>query len=197
MAVVPRTPEFGTYSGWRILKSTEIWGSVAEVPCTWCNVLSVVPSAKRDEMPSARPAAALPRCHRFNRVCGFDTRDVKHPLDRYHSITVSQVVCLGTQYHQLERRRDISAEETFSTFRRFWHKHHDAMEVLIMETDGRPDIHLALEKTAIPDDSVVGRSNRSLTAPEPQEERVTTEHASASREATAEEPLSLITGATC
>ena len=35
--------------------------------------------------------------------------------------------------HQGARRQDMTATETFSTLRQFWHKHDDAMEVLIMD----------------------------------------------------------------
>ena len=85
-------------------------------------------------MPRARPAAALPKCYRFNRVCGMDTVDVKNPLDTDSPINMSLVICLGTHCHQGERQRDMSSEETLSTFRRFWLKHYDAVEVLTMAT---------------------------------------------------------------
>ena len=84
-------------------------------------------------MPRTRPAAALPKCYRFNQVCGIDTMEVRNLLDRENSIRISHVICHGTRYHQGARRQDMTATETFSTLRQFWLKHYDAMEVLIMD----------------------------------------------------------------
>ena len=53
---------------------------------------------------SNRPAAALPKCYRFNQVCGIDTMEVRNPLDRENPIRISHVVCHGTRYHQGARR---------------------------------------------------------------------------------------------
>ena len=79
-------------------------------------------------MPRTRPAAALPKCHRFNQVCGINTMEVRNPLDRENRIRISHVICLGTRHHQGARRQEMTATETFSTLRQFWLEHHDAME---------------------------------------------------------------------
>ena len=84
-------------------------------------------------MPRTRPAAALPKCYRFNQVCGIDTMEVRNPLDRENPIRISHVICHGTRYHQGARRQDMTATETLSTLRQFWLKHYDAMEVLILD----------------------------------------------------------------
>ena len=84
-------------------------------------------------MPRTRPAAALPKCYRFNQVCGIDTMEVRNPLDRENPIRISHVVCHGTRYHQGARRQDMTATEIFSTLRQLWLKHDDALEVLIMD----------------------------------------------------------------
>ena len=64
-------------------------------------------------MPRTRPAAALPKCYRFNQVCGIDTMEVRNPLDRENPIRISHVICHGTRYHQGARRQDMTANETF------------------------------------------------------------------------------------
>ena len=46
-------------------------------------------------MPRTRPAAALPKCCRFNQVCGIDTMEVRNPLDRENQIPISHVICHG------------------------------------------------------------------------------------------------------
>ena len=85
-------------------------------------------------MAHARLAAALlPECNRLSQVCGLDTLDVKKPLDGENPMEVSHVICLGASCHQGERRRDMSAEETFVPLRRFLLKHFDALEVSIMD----------------------------------------------------------------
>ena len=84
-------------------------------------------------MPRTRPPAALPKCYRFNQVCGIDTMEVRNSFDRENPIRISHVICHGTRYHQGARRKDMTATETFSTLRQFWLKHCDAMEVLIMD----------------------------------------------------------------
>ena len=83
-------------------------------------------------MPRTRPAAALPKCYRFNQVCGIDTMEVRNTLDRESPIRIPHVICHGTRHHQGARRQDMTAIETFSTLRQFRLKHSDAMEVLIM-----------------------------------------------------------------
>ena len=87
-------------------------------------------------MPRTRPAAALPKCYRFNQVCGIDTMEVRNPLDRENPIRISHVICHGTRYHQGARRQDMRATETFSTLRQYWLKHFDAMEVLMDQGTG-------------------------------------------------------------
>ena len=82
-------------------------------------------------MPRTQPAAALPKCYRFDQVCGIDTMEVRNPLGRENPIRISHFICHGTRYHQGARRQDMT--ETLSTLRQFWLKHCDAMEVLIMD----------------------------------------------------------------
>ena len=48
-------------------------------------------------MPRTRPAAALPKCYRFNQVCRIDTMEVRNPLDREHPIRMSHVISHGTR----------------------------------------------------------------------------------------------------
>ena len=84
-------------------------------------------------MPRTRPAAALPKCYRFNQVCGIDTMEVRNLLDRENPIRISHVICHGTRYHQGAGRQDMTATQTFPTLRQFWLEHYDAMEVLIMD----------------------------------------------------------------
>ena len=89
------------------------------------------PECEERPMSRTRPAAALPKCYRFNQVCGIDTMEVRNPLDRENPIRISHVICHGTRYHQRARRQDTTATETFSTLRQVWLKNNDAMEVLI------------------------------------------------------------------
>ena len=91
------------------------------------------PECEARPMPRTRPAAALPKCYRFNQVCGINTMEVRNPLDRENPTRISHVICLGTRHHQGARRQDMTSTETFSTFRQFWLKHFDAMEVSIMD----------------------------------------------------------------
>ena len=104
-------------------------------------------------MPRIRPAASLPKCYRFNQVCGIDTMEVRSPLDRENPIRISHVICHGALYQQGARRQDMTATETFSTLRQFWLKHYDAMEVLIMDqgTEFGADIqHLSQSRGILP-----------------------------------------------
>ena len=39
------------------------------------------PECDARPMPRTRPAAALPKCYRFNQVCGIDTMEVRNLLD--------------------------------------------------------------------------------------------------------------------
>ena len=48
------------------------------------------PECEARPMPRTRPAAALPKCYRFNRVCGIDTMEVRNPLDRGNPVRTSQ-----------------------------------------------------------------------------------------------------------
>ena len=48
-------------------------------------------------------------------------------------IRIAHVTCHGTRHHQGARRRDMTATGTFATLRRFWLKHYDATEILIMD----------------------------------------------------------------
>ena len=59
--------------------------------------------------------------------------EARNPLDRENPLRVLHVICHGTRYHQGARRQDMTATENFATLRRFWLKHYDAMEVLIMD----------------------------------------------------------------
>ena len=99
----------------------------------WAKRYFKCPECEARPMPRTRPAAALPKCYRFNQVCGIDTMEVRNPLDRENPIRISHIICHGTRYHQGARRQDMTATETFSTLRQFWLKHYDAMEVLIMD----------------------------------------------------------------
>ena len=98
----------------------------------WVKRYSKGPECEARPLPRTRPAA-LPKCYRFNQVCGIDTMELRNPLDRENPIRISHVICHGTRYHQGARRQDMTATETFSTLRQFWLKHYDAMEVLIMD----------------------------------------------------------------
>ena len=57
--------------------------------------------------------AALPKCYRFNQVCGIDTMEVRNPLDRENPILIPHVIRDGTRNHQGARRKDMTATETF------------------------------------------------------------------------------------
>ena len=59
--------------------------------------------------------------------------EVRNPLDRENPIRISHVICHGTRYNQGARRQDMTATETIAPLRRFWLKHFDALEVLIMD----------------------------------------------------------------
>ena len=72
------------------------------------------PECEARPMPRTRPAAPLPKCYRFNQVCGIDTMEVRNPSDRENPIRTSHVICHGTRYHQGARRQDMTATETFS-----------------------------------------------------------------------------------
>ena len=89
----------------------------------WVKRYFKCPECEARPMPRTRPAAALPKCYRFNQVCGIDTMEVWNLLDRENPIRISHVICHGTRYHQGARRQDMTATETFSTMRQFWLKH--------------------------------------------------------------------------
>ena len=87
-------------------------------------------------MPHAPPAVSLPKFHRFKQFCGIDTKDVENPLGpvvEKNIIEISHIFCFRMHCHQVERRRDTSSEETYTTPRRFWLEKSDAMRVLIMD----------------------------------------------------------------
>ena len=48
----------------------------------WVKRYFKCPECEAPPMPRTRPAAALPKCCRFNQVCGIDTMEVRNPLDR-------------------------------------------------------------------------------------------------------------------
>ena len=66
------------------------------------------PECEARPMPRTRPAAALPKCYRFNEVCGIDTMEGRNLLDRENPIRISHVICHGTRYHQGARRQDMT-----------------------------------------------------------------------------------------
>ena len=93
------------------------------------------PECEARPMPRTRPAAALPKCYRFNQVCGIDTMEVRNPLDRENPIRISDVIGHGTRYHQGARKQDMTAIETFSTLRQFWLKHYGSLEAPTTEAE--------------------------------------------------------------
>ena len=98
----------------------------------WAKRYFKCPECEARPMPRTRPAATLPKCYRFNQVCGIDTMEVRNRWIE-NPIQISHVICHGTRYHQGARRQDMTVTETFSTLRQFWLKHNDAKEVLIMD----------------------------------------------------------------
>ena len=60
-----------------------------------------------------------PKCCRFPQFCVIDTKDVKNALGGKNIIEIAHIVCLATHCHLVERRRDMSSEETYTTPRRF------------------------------------------------------------------------------
>ena len=54
------------------------------------------PKCDARPMPRTRPGAALPKCYRFNQVCGTDTMEVRSPLDRENPLRISHILCHGT-----------------------------------------------------------------------------------------------------
>ena len=70
----------------------------------WVKRYFKCPECEARPMPRTRPAAALPKCYRFDQVCGIDTMEVRIPLDREIRIRISHVICRGTRYHQGARR---------------------------------------------------------------------------------------------
>ena len=115
----------------------------------WVKRYFKCPECEARPMPRTRLAAALPKCYRFNQVCGIDTMEVRNPLDRENRIRVSHVICHGTRYHQGARRQDMTATETFSTLRQFWLKHFDAMEVSNQGTEFGSDFQRLCQSRAI------------------------------------------------
>ena len=78
----------------------------------WAKNYFKSPECEERPMPRTRPAAALPKCYRFNQVCGIDTMEVRNSFDRENPIRISHVICHGTRYHQGARRKDMTATET-------------------------------------------------------------------------------------
>ena len=74
----------------------------------WVKRCFKCPECEARPMPRTRPAAALPKCYRFNQVCGIDTMEVRNPSDRENPIRISHVICHGTRYHQGARRQDMT-----------------------------------------------------------------------------------------
>ena len=62
----------------------------------WVKRYFKCPECEARPMPRTRPAAALPKCYRFNQVCGIDTMEVRNPLDRENPIRISHVICHAT-----------------------------------------------------------------------------------------------------
>ena len=93
------------------------------------------PQCEARPIPHAPPAVSLLKLHYFKQFCGVDTKDVKNPFGRENIIEISHIVCLGTHCHQVERRRDMSSEEIYTTPRRLWLETIDAMKVLIMDQE--------------------------------------------------------------
>ena len=54
----------------------------------WAKRYFKCPECEARPMPRTRPAAALPKCYRFNQVCGIDTMEVRNPLDRENPIRI-------------------------------------------------------------------------------------------------------------
>ena len=52
----------------------------------WAKRYLKCPECESLPMPRTRPAASLPKCYRFNQVCGIDTLEVRKPLDRENPI---------------------------------------------------------------------------------------------------------------
>ena len=48
----------------------------------WVKRYFKCPECEARPMPRTRPAAALPKCYRFNQVCGIITMEVRNSLDR-------------------------------------------------------------------------------------------------------------------
>ena len=58
----------------------------------WVKRYFKCPECEARPMPRTRPAAALPKCYRFNQVCGIDTMEVWNPLDRENPVRISHVL---------------------------------------------------------------------------------------------------------
>ena len=60
--------------------------------------------------------------------------EVRNPLDREKSNSnIARHLSRDTSPPEGACRQDKTASETFATLRRYWLKHYDAMEVLIMD----------------------------------------------------------------
>ena len=58
----------------------------------WVKRYFKCPECDARPMPRTRLAAALPKCYRFNQVCGINTMEVRNPLDRENPIRISHVI---------------------------------------------------------------------------------------------------------
>ena len=94
-------------------------GRCREGVVRWVKRYFKCPECEARPRPRTRPAAALPKCYRFNQVCGIDTMEVRNPLDRENRIRILHVISHGTRYHQGARSQDMAATETFPTLRQF------------------------------------------------------------------------------
>ena len=99
----------------------------------WTKFYFKCPECEARPVPRTRPAAALPKCYRFNQVCDIDTMEVRKPLDRESLIRTSHVICIGTRYHWGARRQDMTDIEIFSTLQQAWFKYYDVVEILIID----------------------------------------------------------------
>ena len=135
-----RPRQSGAPSNWRILSCFAKW-PLPMGSCQMGKTLFQMSRVRSTTDAENSAAAALPKCYRFNQVCGIDTMEVRNPLDRENPIRISHVICHGTRYHQGARRQDMTATETFSTLRQFWLKHYDAMDVLIKERRTQWPVH--------------------------------------------------------
>ena len=118
----------------------------------WVKRYFKCPECEARRLPRTRTAAALPKCYRFNQVCGIDTIEVRKSVgSRKPNSNISRHL-LWDAIPQ-GSTQDMTATETFSTLRQFWLKHFDAMEVLIMDQGREFDAdfqHLCQSRDILP-----------------------------------------------